>query len=151
MIAVARLAILVGIAGLVPFIAGVVGLFALPANSVTILGWFYLYSAGILAFMGGIYWTMALQLENRSYPQSPLVTMLLSQVFFVGAGLGLLLHTPQKILLYTVAFALLYLVDARWMRQYWPAWYLKLRLLLTVVVLLCQLTVGAWFWLLHGG
>jgi hypothetical protein len=150
-IAVARLAILVGIAGLVPFIAGVVGLFALPANSVAILGWFYLYSAGILAFMGGIYWTMALQLENRSYPQSPLVTMLLSQVFFVGAGLGLLLHTPQKILLYTVAFALLYLVDARWMRQYWPAWYLKLRLLLTVVVLLCQLTVGAWFWLLHGG
>ncbi|HBM48594.1 DUF3429 domain-containing protein [Marinobacter sp. UBA3607] len=151
MIAVARLAILVGIAGLVPFITGVVGLFALPANSVAILGWFYLYSAGILAFMGGIYWTMALQLENRSYPQSPLVTMLLSQVFFVGAGLGLLLHTPQKILLYTVAFALLYLVDARWMRQYWPAWYLKLRLLLTVVVLLCQLTVGAWFWLLHGG
>ena len=151
MIAVARLAILVGIAGLVPFIAGVVGLFALPANSVAILGWFYLYSAGILAFMGGIYWTMALQLENRSYPQSPLVTMLLSQVFFVGAGLGLLLHTPQKILLYTVAFALLYLVDARWMRQHWPAWYLKLRLLLTVVVLLCQLTVGAWFWLLHGG
>jgi hypothetical protein len=150
-IAVARLAILVGIAGLVPFIAGVVGLFALPANSVAILGWFYLYSAGILAFMGGIYWTMALQLENRSYPQSPLVTMLLSQVFFVGAGLGLLLPTPQKILLYTVAFALLYLVDARWMRQYWPAWYLKLRLLLTVVVLLCQLTVGAWFWLLHGG
>lgn len=151
MIAVARLAILVGIAGLVPFIAGVVGLFALPANSVAILGWFYLYSDGILAFMGGIYWTMALQLENRSYPQSPLVTMLLSQVFFVGAGLGLLLPTPQKILLYTVAFALLYLVDARWMRQYWPAWYLKLRLLLTVVVLLCQLTVGAWFWLLHGG
>jgi len=150
-IAVARLAILVGIAGLVPFIAGVVGLFALPANSVAILGWFYLYSAGILAFMGGIYWTMALQLENRSYPQSPLVTMLLSQVFFVAAGLGLLLHTPQKILLYTLAFALLYLVDARWMRQYWPAWYLKLRLLLTVVVLLCQLTVGAWFWLLHGG
>ncbi len=151
MIAVARLAILVGIAGLVPFIAGVVGLFALPASSVAILGWFYLYSAGILAFMGGIYWTMALQLENRTYPQSPLVTMVLSQVFFVSAGLGLLLHTPQKILLYSVGFALLYLVDARWMRHYWPGWYLKLRLLLTVVVLACQLTVGAWFWLLHGG
>lgn len=151
MIAIARLAILVGIAGLVPFIAGVVGLFALPGSSVAILGWFYLYSAGILAFMGGVYWTMALQLENRAYPQSPLVTMLLSQVFFVAAGLGLLLHTPQKIVLYTAAFALLYLVDARWMRQYWPAWYLKLRLVLTVVVLACQLTVGAWFWLLHGG
>ncbi|GGC67796.1 DUF3429 domain-containing protein [Marinobacter halophilus] len=150
MIVVARLAILVGIAGLIPFIAGTAGLFVMPARSVTILSWFYLYSAGILAFMGGIYWTIALQLENRSYPQSPLVSMLLSQLFFLAAGLGLLLHTPHKILLYTIAFLALYIVDARWMRHYWPAWYLKLRLVLTLVVLTCQITVGVWFYLLHG-
>jgi hypothetical protein len=100
--------------------------------------------------MGGIYWTIAMQLENRSYPQSPLVTMLLSQLFFVAAGIGLLLQTPQKIPLYIVAFLLLYLVDARWMRSYWPAWYLKMRLVLTTVVLACQLTVAGWFFLLHG-
>lgn len=150
MIAVARLAILVGIAGLIPFIAGMLGLFVMPGRSVAILAWFYLYSAGILAFMGGIYWTIALQLENRSYPQSPLMSMLLSQLFFVAAGVGLLLQTPHKILLYTVAFLALYIVDARWMRQYWPTWYLKLRLVLTLVVLACQITVGIWFYVLHG-
>ncbi|MBE0486619.1 DUF3429 domain-containing protein [Marinobacter sp.] len=149
MIVVARLAILVGIAGLIPFIAATIGLFVMPANSIAILGWFYLYSAGILAFMGGVYWTIALQLENRSYPQSPLVSMLLSQLFFVAAGLGLLLQTPQKILLYTAAYLALYIVDARWMRHYWPSWYLRLRLVLTLVVLCCQATVGVWFYLSH--
>lgn len=151
MISVARLAVLVGFAGLIPFIAGALGLFLMPANSVAILAWFYIYSAGILAFMGGIYWTIALQLENRAYPQSPMMTVLFSQVFFLAAGLGLLLETPHKILLYSVAFLLLYLVDVRWMRAYWPGWYLKLRLVLTTVVLLCQITVGAWFHLVHGG
>jgi len=62
-IAVARLAILVGIAGLIPFLAGTAGLFAMPEKSIIILSWFYAYSAGILAFMAGIYWTIALQLE----------------------------------------------------------------------------------------
>lgn len=150
MISVARLAVLVGLAGLVPFVLGTAGLFLIPASSVAILAWFYLYSAGILAFMGGIYWTIAMQLENRTYPQSPLVTMLLSQLFFVAAGLGLLLQTPHKILLYSLAFLMLYLVDARWMRAYWPGWYLKLRLFLTTVVVACQLTVAFWFFLLHG-
>ncbi|MGP9831986.1 DUF3429 domain-containing protein [Marinobacter sp. NSM] len=150
MIAVARLAILVGIAGLIPFLAGTAGLFAMPGKSIIILSWFYAYSAGILAFMAGIYWTIALQLENRAYPQSPLVSMLLSQLFFVAAGVGLLLQTPHKIALYTTAYLLLYIVDARWMRPYWPVWYLRLRLVLTTVVLACQVTVGVWFYLGHG-
>lgn len=151
MIAVARLAILVGIAGLIPFLAATAGLFMAPASSDTILDWFYVYSAGILAFMAGIYWTISLQLEDRPYPQSPLVSMLLSQLFFVLAGLGLLLQPPYQIALYTLAYLLLYIVDARWMRPYWPAWYLRLRLLLTTVVLACQIAVGAWFYLAGAG
>lgn len=149
MISVARLAILVGIAGLIPFIACVAALFALPQYSVSLLGYFYLYSAGILAFMAGIYWPIAMQLDSRCYPLSPLVTMLLSQVFFVVAGVGLLLSTPAQIVLYTLAYLGLYVTDARWMRVYWPAWYLRLRLVLTLVAVTCQLTVGAWFFLLH--
>lgn len=149
MIAVARLAILVGVAGLVPFLGILVGLLALPQYSVALLGYFYLYSAGILAFMAGVYWPIAMQLDNCSYPLSPLITMLLSQVFFVSAGIGLLLPVPGQILLYTSAYLTLYLVDAFWMRLYWPAWYLRMRLVLTSVVLVCQLTTAAWFFLLH--
>ncbi|MEE3169404.1 MAG: DUF3429 domain-containing protein, partial [Pseudomonadota bacterium] len=61
MISVSRLAILVGIAGLVPFLAGIFGLFLVPQHSVALLGYFYLYSAGILAFMAGVYWPIAMQ------------------------------------------------------------------------------------------
>ena len=86
MIAVARLAILVGIAGLIPFIGLLAGLFFMPQYSVALLGYFYLYSAGILAFMAGVYWPIAMQLDNCCYPLSPLMTMLLSQVFFCGCG-----------------------------------------------------------------
>lgn len=150
MIAVARLAIVVGIAGLLPFLAAILGLFMMPAKSVAIISYFYIYSAGILAFMAGIYWPLAMQLENRCYPISPLVTMLLSQVFFVSAGIGLLLPVAAQIVLYTVAYLALYVVDARWMRVYWPDWYLKLRLALTTIVLLCQVAAGTWFVIAHG-
>ncbi|MEX1056802.1 MAG: DUF3429 domain-containing protein [Natronospirillum sp.] len=149
MIAVARLAVLVGILGLIPFLAAVSCLFSMPAHSDMVAGWFYLYSAGILAFMAGVYWPIAMQLGNRCYPLSPLVTMVLSQVFFLTAGLGLLLTTGWQILLYTTAYLALYLVDARWMRAYWPNWYLRLRMGLTLVVLACQIAVGTWFFLTH--
>lgn len=149
MISVARLAILVGMAGLIPFIACVAALLALPQHSVSLLNYFYLYSAGILAFMAGVYWPIAMQLDNRCYPLSPLAIMLLSQVFFVTAGVGLLLSTPVQVVLYTLAYLGLYVTDAYWMRVYWPAWYLRLRLVLTLVAVACQLTVGAWFFLLH--
>jgi hypothetical protein len=149
-IAVARLAIVVGIAGLLPFLAAILGLFILPEQSVVIASYFYLYSAGILAFMAGIYWPLAMQLENRCYPISPLVTMLLSQVFFITAGIGLLLPIAAQIVVYTSAYVALYVVDARWMRGYWPDWYLKLRLALTAVVLACQVAAGVWFFMAQG-
>lgn len=150
MIAVARLAIVVGIAGLLPFLAAILGLFTMPAQSALIISYFYLYSAGILAFMAGIYWPLAMQLENRCYPISPLVTMLLSQVFFITAGIGLLLPIAAQIVVYTAAYMALYVVDARWMKGYWPDWYLRLRLALTAVVLVCQVAAGVWFYTAQG-
>jgi hypothetical protein len=143
MIAVARLAILVGIAGLIPFVGAIISLLTMTQDSAVILQYFYIYSAGILAFMAGIYWPLAMQLDNnRCYPLSPLVTMLLSQLFFVSAGIGLLLPVVGQVALYTVAYLALYVVDARWMKVYWPDWYLRLRLGLTSVVLICQVTAG---------
>lgn len=138
MIAVARLAILVGIAGLIPFITAIVLLLATQHETELVLHYFYLYSAGILAFMAGIYWPLAMQLDDRCYPLSPLVTMLLSQVFFLSAGIGLLLPVAFQVVLYTLAYLGLYIVDAKWMRVYWPGWYLRLRLALTAIVLICQ-------------
>lgn len=142
MIAIARLAFLVGIAGLIPFIAAIISLLATQLDSAMVLHYFYLYSAGILAFMAGVYWPLAMQLDNRCYPLSPLITMLLSQIFFLSAGIGLLLPVAVQVILYTLAYLGLYVVDAKWMRVYWPDWYLRLRLGLTSVVLLCQIIAG---------
>ncbi|WP_150911945.1 DUF3429 domain-containing protein [Marinobacter halotolerans] len=142
MIAVARLAILVGILGLIPFLTAIVLLFTMSQNTLDLLHYFYIYSAGILAFMAGIYWPLAMQLDNRCYPLSPLMTMLLSQLFFLSAGIGLLLSPAGQVALYTLAYLGLYVVDARWMRAYWPEWYLRLRLGLTSVVVVCQIVAG---------
>lgn len=145
MIAVARLAIVVGLAGLIPFLAAIICLLATDYENTLILHYFYLYSAGILAFMAGIYWPLAMQLDDRCYPLSPLVTVLLSQVFFVSAGIGLLLPAAGQVVVYTLAYLGLYIVDARWMRVYWPDWYLRLRMGLTSVVVLCQIAAGLIF------
>ena len=56
--------------------------------------------------------------------------------------LGLLLDGPARALLYGLGFLALYLVDARGLRDYWPAWYLRLRLGLTLAVVICQGLVG---------
>ena len=142
MIAVARLAVFVGIAGLIPFVAAIIALLVMQHNTDVVLQYFYVYSAGILAFMAGIYWPLAMQLDNRCYPLSPLMTMLLSQLFFVSAGIGILLPAAGQAILYTLAYLGLYIVDAKWMRAYWPDWYLRLRLGLTAVTAVCQIIAG---------
>jgi len=149
MIAVARLAIAIVLAGLLPFIFGVLSLFVWPEKSPQLLVWFYLYSAGILAFMAGVYWPIAMQLENRCYPVSPIITMVISQLFFLTAGLALLLPLQLQMAVYPLAYIALYIFDARWMYLYWPRWYRRLRLALTAVALGCQLVVTLWFLLQH--
>lgn len=143
MIAVKRLAILVGLAGLIPFLIGAFGLFLAPGYSDWLIKWFYIYSAGILAFMSGVYWPVAMQLEDRCYPLSPMVTLVISQVLFLTGGLTLLLPLGWRALIYPLLYIALCLVDVRWLYNYWPQWYRQLRLLLTAVVVICQLMVLA--------
>ncbi|WP_227662809.1 DUF3429 domain-containing protein [Marinobacter daqiaonensis] len=142
-----RLAIFVGLAGLLPFLAGAIGLFVMPDHADWLVRWFYIYSAGILAFMSGIYWPVAMQLENRCYPLSPIVTLAISQVLFLVGGLALLLPLEWRTLVYPVAYLALCLIDVRWLYNYWPRWYRRLRMTLTLIVVLCQTVVMGWLYL----
>ena len=144
MIAVKRLAVLVGLAGLIPFLFGAIGVYLVPAWDHWLIKWFYVYSAGILAFMAGVYWPVAMQLENRCYPLSPVVTLVISQVLFVAGGLALLLPLGWRALVYPALCLVLCLIDVRWLFNYWPQWYRQLRIALTVVVVMCQLMILAW-------
>lgn len=147
MILIQRLAMWVGVAGLVPFVIGalLVGLWG--SHREFMLDLFYLYCAGILAFMAGVYWPISLQLGARSYPLSPVTALFLSQGFFVVAGVALLLPTAWTSLVFPLAYVLLFWVDYRAIGPFWPDWYLRLRGGLTAVAVLCQTTVALVYWI----
>ena len=147
MLLIQKLAVLFGVAGLIPFIATLLGMIFWPAMSDMAQKLFYLYSAGILAFMAGAYWTVSMQIEERSYPISPVTAMLLSQFFFVAAALTLLTPWMIQAVVFPILYALLYLTDHTAMKGYWPAWYLHLRMVLTSVVLICHVTASVWLFL----
>jgi hypothetical protein len=150
MIAVARLAVAIGLAGLLPFLFGVYAILAWPGSEIPWIQLFYLYSAGILAFMAGVYWPIAMQLENRCFPLSPMVTLLISQAFFLTAGLTLLLPLAAQMLVYPLAYGALYVVDVRWLKLYWPVWYRRLRMVLTLVACASQLIVAGFLMTVGG-
>ncbi|WP_111497145.1 MULTISPECIES: DUF3429 domain-containing protein [Marinobacter] len=144
MISVARLATAIGLAGLAPFLIGVLAIIFWPGAEALCIKLFYIYSAGILAFMAGVYWPIALQLEQRCFPLSPISTLVVSQVFFLTAGLALLLPLSAQTLVYPLAYLALYVVDVKWMRLYWPGWYRRLRAVLTLVACACQAVAAGW-------
>ncbi len=147
MLLIQKLAVLFGVAGLAPFVATL--LIMMFWKDMSLIGekLFYLYSAGILAFMAGAYWTISMQVEERSYPVSPVSAMLLSQFFFLAAALPLLTPWQVQAVVFPLLYILLFLTDYRAMNSYWPAWYIHLRLLLTTVVVACQVIAAVWLYL----
>lgn len=143
MFVIRRLAMAVGLAGLIPFVAGALSIWLITGHQPMIERLFYLYCAGILAFMAGIYWPISLQLNNCTYPISPPMALALSQGFFLVGGMVFLLPSLSRAMIYPLAYVLLYLVDLKLMPGYWPRWYLRMRGLLTLVAVLAQLVVLA--------
>lgn len=141
-----RLAIFFGCLGLVPFFAGAVGVWWWPQQMAAITNVYFLFSAGVLAFMAGVYWPVFMQLDHCTYPVSPMTAILLSQVFFLLAGVALLIPVVYRPWLFILLYCLLYGTDRTLLRGFWPDWYLKLRLMLTLAVVTTQLAVGYMIW-----
>lgn len=134
-----------GLAGLLPFVGGVVGLWIGPAAFAPWL-WkaFIAYGAIILTFVGAIHWGIALGLPHGGgtdpsnatiafgYGWSVLPALLGWLATLVPAGLALVLLVA--------GFAAQLFIDARIAAAHrLPAWYLALRLLLTAAVITCLL------------
>jgi hypothetical protein len=124
-----------GLAGVIPFAAAAVGSFAGGAEG----GWaeFALlgYGAVILSFLGGIHWGLALA---RDAPGLRLlgVGVLPSLVGWAG----LLVGGDAGLLLLTAGFLAVLAVDIGLSRNgAAPAWFARLRTMLTVAVCLCLL------------
>jgi hypothetical protein len=123
-------ALWLGFAGLVPFAAG---LFALmfgetPAQHLAGERLFVSYSATILAFLGGVRWGAALA-------QPSWRNLLLAVAPSLIAFGALMLDRGAALVALAITFAVIGAADAlRRVTPAWPAWYRRLRLMLTVGV-----------------
>lgn len=136
-----QLAWLLGLAGLIPFISGALGIWITP------LGWrpFVLealldYAAVILAFMGAIHWGLAMRAEQDDLRAQLQLGLSVIPPLVGWATISFGLPVALAIPLFVLAFVGLYLADLRAVRLgLAPIWYRPLRKLLTLLVSLSLL------------
>ncbi len=133
-----------GIAGLLPFVVGAVGLWFFPS------AWFGLaalgllaYAAVIVSFLGGIHWGLAMPLAQVKKRRSLLIWGVLPSLL---AWAALLLNSAWGLLLMAASLLLCYVVDCQIYRSLRLGGWLGLRALLTFVAVLSCLAGAAAFW-----
>lgn len=128
-----------GAAGLIPFVAGALAAWGLmPGVSNPVTGFLILqsYGSAILAFMGGCLWGFAAQAGRAGWKE-------LGVSVIPGIWAFSVAFSPNAMLSLILGYLVLLAFDL--MIRGWglgPAWWLKLRLPLTLGVLLC-LAAGA--------
>jgi hypothetical protein len=138
-------ALWLGTGGLVPFVLLTGALYALPqANAAVLLFWLTAYATAILSFVGAIHWGIALAHPSMSDSDRS-VFMTWSVVPALAAWVALLLPARTGILLMIATFIVHYAADRQLAQRFvLPAWYLKLRVALTGVAVLCLLLAMLW-------
>lgn len=144
-----RAALLLGLAGLLPFFWGVATMWSpgLADTGRAIFGQRFIgphvqvfYGAIILAFMSGVLWGFATRTTGRAATVGYVLSVLpaLWAFFFVGGGVS------GSATVLAVGFILLLGLDYRfWKWGLAPAWWMHLRVLLTVVVVACLAATAA--------
>lgn len=138
-----RSALLLGLAGLIPFLWGAATLYSdgLAAFGTRTFGPRFVgpfvqlqYGTIILAFMSGVLWGFATRAEGRVAATGYALSILpaLWAFFFVGGG-------PVSAAIYLAAgfVGLLGLDWMFWNQGLAPRWWMTLRILLTTVVVIC--------------
>ncbi len=149
MTAIPRSALLLGLAGLIPFLWGVATLrwpelatWGTRAIGPRFVGPYVQLSYGtiILAFMSGVLWGFATRATGRVAATGYALSVLpaLWAFFFVGGG-----AVSASIYLGTGFIALLGLDYMFWRQGLAPPWWMHLRVLLTVVVVACLAATAA--------
>jgi hypothetical protein len=130
-----------GIAGLLPFVAGAAGLWWLPPEWAGLAALALLtYAAVIVSFLGGIHWGLAMPLAQTR--RGLLIWGVLPSLL---AWAGLLLNSAWGLLLMAASLLLCYIVDCKIYRSLRLGGWLGLRALLTFVAVLSCLAGAAAF------
>lgn len=142
-----RSALLLGLAGVLPFIWGALTLYSDPAVALTLetfgprfIGPYVQLSYGtvILAFMSGVLWGFSTKADGPMAATGYALSVLpaLWAFFMVGGG-----PVSAAVNLIVGFIALLGLDFTFWRWGLAPAWWMQLRVLLTTLVVACLLTV----------
>ena len=132
---VPRPALILGLAGLIPFLAGPPAAFAAGyPESFYFVNLQMAYGAVILSFMGAVHWGLALAQDDAgNFPRLGLAVLPA-----LAGWAALMIPTGLGLLLLAAGFAGVFFADLRTVAAgRAPAWYPALRKLLTAVVLLC--------------
>jgi hypothetical protein len=124
--------LIVGLGGLVPFVALLAGAWLLPPpDSGLSARYAAYYGAVILSFVGALHWAFAMLLPIDEFDRGRVYGWSVAQA--LAAWLALMLPTRAGLLLMAIMFAVHYAMDRRLARDTpLPAWYLRLRLWLTL-------------------
>ncbi len=136
--AIPRIVLWLGYAGLVPFVASALALWVAPVRLHGFVLYSLLtYSAVILSFMGAIHWGLAMRDEDISSP----LQLGLSVVPPLVGWVALALSPMMSFVVLIIAFGVLYVADTLAARLgLAPSWYPRLRLPLTIIVVLSLIT-----------
>lgn len=137
-----RPALILGLAGLIPFlygalsmlVPGTAGLGRLWSPNHTGLALLQIYGIVILCFMAGVIWGFATRAEGRQATLFYALSVLPAIFVFLTA----FAQPRPSLVMLILAFLSLLAVDASAARQgLSPSWWMRLRLLLTSVVVIC--------------
>jgi hypothetical protein len=131
---------LLGVGGLVPFIAGALALWVLPlAYAPYLLQWILGYAMVILAFVGALHWGVAMQARD-AHSSSVWVAAVWSVIPALVAWLALAFEAVIALRVIAGMFLLQLAMD-RWLARNFPTppWYLRLRTVLTIVAVVALL------------
>ncbi len=143
-----RMATILGLVGLIPFLVFTVFLFLYP-HQLVVLGGFEDYIVIVLSFLGGLQWGLLAAARSSSQAESlnsywilggcpPIVgwIVLYWPPYWFGFGILALAYIAQ------------YFIDVRLVKlNIFPYWLLQLRRLLTTLAVLCLIVVLVRLWL----
>lgn len=143
------LAVALGLAGLVPFVSGALGLWAIPEEwRGRVMEELLSYAAVILAFMGAIHWGLAMRAEESS-DKAP-VQLGMSVIPPLLGWFALSLPINLALPVFFLAFTALYFADLWAVNQgLAPVWYPALRKPLSIVVIVSLAVAWVATWIDH--
>ncbi|MCL7929555.1 DUF3429 domain-containing protein [Halomonas llamarensis] len=132
---------LLGLAGLLPFWLSLAVAFWGPMVwQVSAVYGFLYYGAVILSFLGGVHWGAVIQRADHQRHSGDIRRLLMAMVPSLIAWPALMLSPVTGVWVVMIGFVLVWAYDvSREGRLGWPGWYLLLRSVLTVAVVLAHI------------